>query len=296
MGALQRCHRFLKPTSLDADQIVVRAFSDGGTSLASDLEFETARVAAEVVSAGGLGEFSGPDLRRFLTGKTVSVSRFINEFEEGLTGQTSRRHLETLLQYIHLAFTQPRADGEALSSVLNALTFRDSNRAFGLSLSPDSILRETMDRRLTQDHPRARPAKTESIRLVDVSRALAFYKDRFADASDFTFVFVGALDLPTLQPLVEHYLGGLPALHRRERWKNVGSQPPKGVVEETILARYPDRPPGLPEGPIEGRVALAFTGPFQHDQTQRLAIRALALIVQARLREIFTGRLRTSSQ
>ena len=109
----------------------------------------------------------------------------------------------------------------------------------------------------------------------NLDKSLAFYKDRFADASDFTFVFVGSFDLPTMKPLVERYLGGLPSIRRKETWKDVGARPPTGVIEKTV------------EKGIEpkSQTAIVFTGPFEYDQTQRVAIRAMAQMLQTRLLE-----------
>ena len=95
---------------------------------------------------------------------------------------------------------------------------------------------------------------------MNLEKSLAFYKDRFADASDFTFIFVGSFDDATMRPLVEQYLAALPSLRRKETWKNVGIDPPKGVVERRV------------EKGIEpkSRASIAFTGPFQYDQAQRV--------------------------
>ncbi len=69
---------------------------------------------------------------------------------------------------------------------------------------------------------------------MDLTQSMAFYKDRFADASDFTFVFVGSFDLPTMKPLVEKYLGGLPSQRRNEMVKDIGMRPPSGVVQKEV--------------------------------------------------------------
>jgi zinc protease len=110
---------------------------------------------------------------------------------------------------------------------------------------------------------------------MNLDKSLAFYKDRFSDASDFTFVFVGSFDLPAMKPLVERYLGALPSTHRKESWKDVGIVRPKGVVEKRV------------EKGIEpkSRARISFAGPFQHNPDQRVAIRAMADVLQIRLRE-----------
>ena len=110
---------------------------------------------------------------------------------------------------------------------------------------------------------------------MNLDKSFAFYKDRFADASDFTFVFVGSFDLQTMKPLVERYLGALPSIRRKESWKDIGIHPPRGVIEKRVDKGIEPK----------SRASIVFTGPFQHDQAQRVAIRAMAQVFETRLRE-----------
>ena len=126
---------------------------------------------------------------------------------------------------------------------------------------------------LGQNHPRRRMTTPATVDQWNLDKSLAFYKDRFADASDFTFVFVGSFDVATLKPLVERYLGGLPSLSRKETWKDVGARPPVGVIEKTV------------EKGIEpkSQTAIVFTGPFEYDPPHRTTLRAMTHILQTRL-------------
>src|SRR5258706_315649 len=105
----------LKPRTFKEDEILLRATSPGGTSLAADKDYIAANSATQVVTAGGVGKFSAIDLRKFMTGKVASVTPFISEVEEGLSGSGSRKDLETMFQLIYLRFTQPRADPTAFA-------------------------------------------------------------------------------------------------------------------------------------------------------------------------------------
>jgi len=109
----------------------------------------------------------------------------------------------------------------------------------------------------------------------DFDASLKFYRDRFADASDFTFVFVGSFDLATMKPLVERYLGSLPSLQRKETWKDVGARTPNEVVLKKV------------EKGVEPKseTAIYFSGPFEFNQKNRIAIRAMSEILQRRLEE-----------
>jgi len=125
------------------------------------------------------------------------------------------------------------------------------------------------------NHPRRRIPDAATIEQWNLDKSFAFYKDRFADASDFTFVFVGSFDVAAMQPLVERYLGSLPSLHRTENWKDVGARLPTGVIEKQVVKGIDPK----------SQAAIIFSGPFSFDQTQRVAIRAMADILQTRLRE-----------
>jgi zinc protease len=262
----------LKPTTHKEDQILVRGFSPGGTSLASDAEFIPADSASSVISAGGLGRFSALELGKVLTGKVAQVQPYIDELEEGILGSGSRKDLETLFQLIHLTFTQPRADRDLFGVMTSQTKIMLANRV----QQPDYQFLVTRESILSQNHFRTRPMTPELIDQMDLDKSLAFYRDRFADASDFTFVFVGSFDEAAMRPYVEQYLASLPALGRKETWKNVGIDPPQGVIEKRV-----DR--GIEP---KSRATIAFTGAFQYDQTERVAIRALAMVLENRLREI----------
>jgi zinc protease len=261
----------LKPTTFKEDEVVFRATSPGGTSLASDQDYVPATTAAQVAAAGGLGKLSAVDLRKTLAGKAVSVNPFIFETEEGLSGNGSPKDLETLFQLIYLRFTQPRADPEVFSAMTTQLKAALANQ----QATPGFAFSETLEKTLYGNHPRRQPLTPARIDQMNLEKSMSFYKDRFADASNFTFTFVGTFDLNAIKPLVERYLGGLPALHRKETWKDVGARPVTGVVAAKV------------EKGIEPRsqTAMIFTGPFEYNQLNRVALRAMAEILQNRLRE-----------
>ena len=100
----------LKPTDFKEDEILLRATSPGGTSLASDEDYIAASSAAQVIGAGGLGEFTAIEVGKKLSGKVANARPYIGSLTEGLMGSASPQDLETLFQLIYLTFTAPRAD------------------------------------------------------------------------------------------------------------------------------------------------------------------------------------------
>jgi len=261
----------LKPTTFRNDEIVFRAFSPGGTSLASDKDFIPASSATQVVTAGGVGKFNAIDLRKLMTGKVASASPFIGELEEGLNGISSRKDLETMFQLIYLRFMQPRADATAFSVQVAQTKSMLANQ----SAIPEFAFFEALTTTRFQNHPRRRFPTAAMIDEWNLDKSLAFYKDRFADASDFTFIFVGSFDVATMKPLVERYLGALPSIHRKESWKDVGVRVAPGVIEKKVEK-------GIEPKSIN---AIIFSGPFDNQQMSRVAIRAMAELLQTRLLE-----------
>ena len=252
----------LKPTMFRQDEILFRAVSPGGTSLASDENFISADTAAAVIAQGGLGEHSLLDLEKVLAGTTASVRASIGETEERLAGSASRRDLETMFQLVYLTFTAPRADPVAFGVLSDRLRVTLASRA----VMPDTIFNEALDAALSQSHVRAQPLTLASLNRMNLDASLEFYQDRFADASDFTFVFVGSFEPETLKPLVERYLASLPALHRNESPRDVGIDFPAGVVDEEVRS-------GIE--PVS-QVSIVFSGAFENDEMHRVVARAMA--------------------
>jgi zinc protease len=261
----------LKPTDFRADEILFRATSPGGTSLANESDYIAASTASQIITAGGVGKFNSIDLRKVLTGKTASVMPFIGELEEGLNGSSTRKDLESMFQQVYLRFAQPRADKTAFAVQANqARTFMANQMVI-----PEFAFFEALNNTRYQNHPRRRMQTIESVDNWNLDKSFAFYKDRFADASDFTFFFVGSFEPAMLKPFVERYLGSLPSLRRKETWKDIGVTTPAGIVEKRV------------EKGIEpkSQTAIVFSGPFEFDQTRRVEIRAMSEILGTRLLE-----------
>ena len=261
----------LKPTVFRQDEILFRAFSLGGSSLASDADYVPASSATQVVSAGGLGHYSSADLRRLLTGKIASAAPSIGELDEGLTGSASPKDLETLFQLIYLRFTAPRADPIAFETQRTQLKTLMANQANTPGYAFTAALAEI----LGQNHPRRRLPTAATIDEWNLEKSLAFYKDRFADASGFTFVFVGNIDPAVMKPLVERYLGSLPALNRHETWKDVGAHTPRGVITKQVAKGIEPK----------AQAAIIYLGPITLTLEERTALRAMTEILQTRLLE-----------
>ena len=262
----------LKPTDYQADEIVMRAYSNGGTSLAGDRDFLSATFAATLASQSGFGAFSSTQLTKALAGKVARVQPFIGEREEGLSGSASPRDLETMLQLTYLMMSDVRRD----SAVYASLKTRFAALLENQSRDPESAFRDTLQVTLAQHHFRARPITAAMLDEIDMERALAIYRERFANAGDFTFVFVGNFTTDSIKPLVERYLGALPGSSARETARDDGQRPPRGVVEKTVRRGVEPK----------SQTEIVFTGPFEYTLPNRLALSLMTEVLDLRLRDV----------
>jgi zinc protease len=212
-----------------------------------------------------------------MAGNLAGASTFIGELEEGVSGGGSPEDLDTLLQLVYLGFTAPRADPEAFASWKTRVNEVLRNRL----ARPEAVFGDRLTEILTQGHPRYRPPTEQMVEEIDLERALAFHRQRFADAAGFTFIIVGSFDPESLQPLVETWLGGLPSRDDPESWRDVGLERPSGTVEVEVRA-------GLEP---KSQVRLVLHGDAEWSREESHLLGALADALQIRLREILREEL-----
>ena len=217
----------LKPTDFKNDEILLSAFSPGGNSLYPDIDIMSATLAASIVTQSGLGDYDYTGLQKKLSGNTARLNPYISDLREGVNGNCSPRDLETMLQLNYLYFTKIRRD----ESAYNAFISRIMNQIKPMRSVPQVIFQDTLSKIISMNSPRviAVPNETQ-LSQVNLDRSLSIFKDRFADASDFTYVMVGNFNIDEVIPVLEKYIGGLPSIKRKENWKDVTPGFPKGLV------------------------------------------------------------------
>ena len=274
----------LKPTEYRQDQVLLRAFSPGGTSLASDADYVAAMSAVPMVSASGFGTFSPRQITNMLADKVVNVNPWISQLAEGFSGVASPRDLETMFQLMFLKFNYPRADPGTFELITEQMRARMAND----NATPEAVFQEEVQRTLSQNHFRRRPMNADLIDEMDLQKSYDFYLDRFADASDFTFVFVGKFDLATMEPLVARYLGGLPSTGREETWVDEGVTYPTGIIKKIVHKGI--EPKSLTTIVFSGIPEHSTERGTEEDRQARIArsraMAAMASVLEVRLRNV----------
>ena len=261
----------LKPTDFKNDEISFSAFSPGGTSLYSDADFQSASYATTIIRSGGVGEFNSVQLPKLLSGKRVSVNPYIAERSEGISGATTPKDLETALQLTYLYFTSPRKDAETFKGLMAQQKGSLANRGN----DPNSVFADSLSAILGNYNVRRTGPSVEKLNQINLDRAFDIYKERFADASDWTFVFVGNFDAEKIKPLLAQYLGSLPSINRKETAKDLGITIPAGKIDKKI---YKGQEP-------KANVRLVFSGDYTYSVKHNNQLDALAEVLTIKLIE-----------
>ncbi len=261
----------LKPTDFKNDQILFSASSPGGSSLASDADIYTANVAANLIDQGGVADFDATMLKKMLAGKNVSMGPSISELQEGFRGNSTPKDAETMFQLLYLYGTAPRKDPEAFQAFQSQMSTFLKNR----DADPGTALRDTLQVTLAQYSPREKPFTLDALKKVDLDRAYSFYKDRFADFSNFTFFIVGNIDMKQMRSLVETYVASLPSKNRHETWKDRGVTFPKGIINKSVYKGIEPK----------STVSIIMTGPFVWNVKNRIEMQAMSEVLSIKLRE-----------
>jgi zinc protease len=263
----------LKPTDFKNDEIKMRAYSFGGHNQYEMEDYYSASNATSLISEAGVADFTNTDIQKMLSGKTVRVSPFIGSLSEGFRAEASPKDLEEMFQLTNLYFTAPRMDEQAFGSYISK-----NKMLFGnLMSNPQFYYSDQVSLILSQGNPRGGGfPKAEDLDKIDFQRAYEIYQDRFADASDFTFIFVGNFDVDGITPLLETYLGSLPTLEREDEWVDLGIRPPEGIVKEEIIKGTDQK----------SNVTILYHGETEYDKEKAYHLQSLGELVTNELIDI----------
>lgn len=259
----------LKPTPFKNDQITFYAFSPGGSSLYKNDDYQSAVNAPGLITSSGLGAFDAKQLPKLLSGKLVGISPYLSERYEGFKGSTTPKDFETAMQLLYLYFTQPKADKEIFAGLVNNYKSSLLNR----ENIPGQVFADTANAILGNYSVRRTGPSLVKANQISFNRTYEIYKERFADASDFTFIFTGNFTDSTIRTLLVSYIASLPSIKRKERARDLGIRTPKGIIRRDIYKGTEDK----------ATVQLVLSGSYEYGEKQNLAMDALQEMLNFRL-------------
>ncbi|TKC12435.1 insulinase family protein [Pedobacter polaris] len=260
----------LKPTNFKNDQVIFTSFGKGGTSIASNDDYLSAENSS-LIAQFGVGDFNPTQLSKYLAGKTATARSYIDSEYQGFSGSASPKDLETAFQLIYAYATNPRKDVEIFNKNISDYKVITANK----NSNPNSVYADTLQAVLANYHKRGMPINLSDIDKISLDKAYSFYKDRFADASGQTFVFVGNFEVEKIKPFLTTYLASLPALNKNETFVDNGVRPPKGKVSKTVYKGLEDK----------ATVQLFFHDDYEYNAANNVQLDALKSALEIKILE-----------
>ena len=217
----------VKPTDFKADEVLMQVIGKGGESVLATEDLMAAKVLSDYVNMSGLGKFNASDLRKQLTGKMVGVTPFVYTYTNGFSASASPKDLETMFQLLYLSFTAPRFDKADYDVMMSQLTAAYGN----VASDPQFKLQEVMTETMYGNNPRREMLTFDQLGNISFEKIQKVYKQLYSNPDDFTYLIVGNVDLETLKPMVEKYIGSLPKTKKEFTMVDDGVRYAQGRVE-----------------------------------------------------------------
>lgn len=217
----------LKTTDFKSDEILMTAVKKGGMSNYGVADRYTAQYATQVIGAMGYGNFTPTDLEKVLAGKTIKANAGISDITNSISGSSTVKDFEAMLQLMYLKLTAPRKD----EGLFNAYKDKQKTQIQFISADPTTAFFDTLNRVMYKQNPLAPFAvpKAEYYDAINLDRAIDIYKNELGTADGYEFYIVGNVDANTAIPLIETYIGSLPAAGKAPAFKDNGVRPISGV-------------------------------------------------------------------
>lgn len=263
----------LKPTTFKNDEIEFSAVSWGGSSLYSDNEYLNAANAALITSSGGMGHMDIQAMQKALSGRNCYVVPSISSTMQGVNGGSSVKDLATAMELLYGSFVFPRKDPSMFDVVLQQFRAQLENK----DKDPSSVFGDTVSYTMGNYHFRRKPMSLADLNRLNLDRAYTIYRERFSNAGQFLFTFVGSFSTDSIRPLVEKYIASLPGSPARETFRDVGIRYPEGVITK-VIRKGKEK---------QARVNMFFTGnDVAYNDMDDLQLSQLCKTLAIRLREL----------
>ena len=197
----------LKQTDLKKDQVILSGEGFGGSALYGEKDFVNIKMYDDVIGASGLGNFSHTELDKALAGKIASASLSMSENRQYVSGSSTPKDVETMLQLVYLYFTNIAKDQKSYDNLMQTTAVSLKNRL----LQPENVFNDSLTAIMTNYNKRSTPLVVADLDKVSYDRILQMAKEQTANAAAFTFTIIGNYDEATIRPLIEQYLASLPS-------------------------------------------------------------------------------------
>lgn len=259
----------VKPTTFKADEVSIRMVAQSGVSNLTDEDYYTGKYMPMAMGQMGVGKFSSTELRKQLSGKSASTSVSPDDYTTTIAGSGSPKDLETIMQLLYLRFTAPRFSEDDFKATMSQYISYVEN----LKTNPDFKASSEQLKSLYNNHYRRQQISTEVLNSIKYERLEPIYRALTANAADYTVYIVGNVNLETLQPMVEKYIGSLPTKKKQTKRLDDGIRYAKGEVVNDF--NHPMQQPKV-------SVCRIYTGEIEYNLENSVTMNFLQDILRSR--------------
>ena len=259
----------------EKDNVTLSGFANGGTSVYADSLVPSYTLFPGITSMYGAGEFDNVTLQKMLAGKKASVALSLQETIQTISGSSTPKDFETMMQLLYLRFARPNFSREAYDAIVGRYTAVITS----MQKDPNKQMSDSLSEYLTSFSPRnfiLTPESMKKIRFEDVNY---IYKTSFDDASRFTFFITGNIEEATAQQMAEKYVGSLPSLHIKKSWVDRKVRQPEGIVKKEI---------SIPLAVPKATVVINYSSKMKYVPVNYLSMEALQGILDL----VYTEKIR----
>ncbi|MBO4704814.1 MAG: insulinase family protein [Spirochaetaceae bacterium] len=269
----------VKKTNFDKSKIYMSAASEGGASLVSDDDYASCVVAPMYALYSGISGMNIAQLQKYLSNKYIGFNLSINEHSEIISTETNSQNLEEMLQLVNRFFLEPQFTDEGWNYICMIM----DQQAKMYNIQPEDVMLSRARKILYGDSIRHTAINPEFVSKMDKTVSEKCFRERFSNAADFTFTFVGDIDEEVLVELCQYYIGSIPSdSSKRESGFYEPFTFPAGITKETVKKGQENK----------GKVLIAFGGSLpaakdvQETRKDIDMMEELRSLVEIKLREI----------
>lgn len=262
-----------KKTDFKNDEVLFEAVSFGGSNLYSDEEMKKVQFANDALTEAGFSGLKLNDVNKFMTGKIASVYPYISNTTEGFNGNATPKDLEYLFQMTYAYFTDLNLDTAAFEG------FKQKQSSFykNLTSQPNFYFQQEFQYYLNAENPRFNGLIPNEKTWGETDYTLAYkkYKERFANAGDFEFYFVGNVDDKIMEAYACKYIASLPSSEKKEKAIDLGYRLRKGDLKKVVNKGTDPK----------SSVSIMFYGDAVYSPKEDLVMKALGEVLTIKLIE-----------
>lgn len=209
----------VKPTDFKDDEINLIGFKEGGKRSYPESQASNVLSMEYAYSACKLGNFDNTMLRKYLSGKNATLEYSIGNFTNTVEGRSSVKDFPTLMELLYATFTEINPD----EATYNALKDQVRTLLKNQDSDPNSIFSKHVSETAFGKNPMMQNMDVKIIDGANYPEMVDMIRQSMSNASDYTFILTGNIDIETIKPLLEQYVASLPSTKKKNVVKDLSS-------------------------------------------------------------------------